>query len=255
MKTRVLLAGATFALGLAGAAQANPLLSDSFNGPTLGSPGAVGDGFAIGPSSHASVSGGLAFVGGAAGAADQNIYSLDTFNPTDTTLTWQVNSRPDIGAAGVMVGWGQPGISECAGCGPEIWLEARDDRTVFDIVDNNGLFRYVSQGPIGGTGPLTMTLSLTATTWAFDITNGVNSIAHNGTFAAGFGIGDVIAASGGNLSTFASVRSDAPSLGDGGSFSSVNVAAVPEPGEWALVLMGFGGLGLALRRRRAVRAA
>ena len=33
---------------------------------------------------------------------------------------------------------------------------------------------------------------------------------------------------------------------------SVSAAGVPEPGVWALMLIGFGGLGIALRRRRAM---
>ena len=32
-------------------------------------------------------------------------------------------------------------------------------------------------------------------------------------------------------------------------------SAVPEPGTWAMMLLGFGGIGLAMRRRRPVRAA
>jgi hypothetical protein len=32
-------------------------------------------------------------------------------------------------------------------------------------------------------------------------------------------------------------------------------AAVPEPGTWALALLGFGGVGIAVRRRRSNRAA
>jgi hypothetical protein len=36
---------------------------------------------------------------------------------------------------------------------------------------------------------------------------------------------------------------------------SFNVAGVPEPSAWALMLIGFGGLGAALRRRRAVPTA
>ena len=31
---------------------------------------------------------------------------------------------------------------------------------------------------------------------------------------------------------------------------NVTISAVPEPGTWALMLIGFGGMGLAMRRRR-----
>lgn len=35
-----------------------------------------------------------------------------------------------------------------------------------------------------------------------------------------------------------------------GTFSVAAVAAVPEPGTWAMMLIGFGAMGVALRRRR-----
>jgi choice-of-anchor C domain-containing protein len=41
----------------------------------------------------------------------------------------------------------------------------------------------------------------------------------------------------------------------GPALDNVSVSGVPEPAEWALMLMGFGGLGVALRRRRAATAA
>lgn len=41
----------------------------------------------------------------------------------------------------------------------------------------------------------------------------------------------------------------------GGSYSGVlNVAAVPEPATWALMIMGFAGAGAMMRRRRATAA-
>jgi hypothetical protein len=34
-------------------------------------------------------------------------------------------------------------------------------------------------------------------------------------------------------------------------FDNIAVAAIPEPGTWALMISGFGLMGAALRRRRA----
>jgi len=39
------------------------------------------------------------------------------------------------------------------------------------------------------------------------------------------------------------------------SFEGEPLAPVPEPGVWALMILGFGAMGAALRRRRALRAA
>ena len=38
-----------------------------------------------------------------------------------------------------------------------------------------------------------------------------------------------------------------------GSVTNADLAAVPEPASWALILMGFAAMGLALRRRRALQ--
>lgn len=40
-------------------------------------------------------------------------------------------------------------------------------------------------------------------------------------------------------------------LGQNGTYSgTINVAAVPEPATWAMMLIGFGGIGFAMRRRK-----
>jgi len=41
----------------------------------------------------------------------------------------------------------------------------------------------------------------------------------------------------------------------GAALDNVSIATVPEPASWALMLMGFGGLGMALRSRRSRVAA
>jgi hypothetical protein len=256
MTFKLMTAAAVAALAIAGTANASVILQDDFNGPNLVSHGAVGAGFAAAPGDTASVSGGLAFVGGACCNIDQNIYSVNTFDPTGTTLTWTVASRPSIGAAGAMVGFDQAGNYACAGCGPEIWLEARDDRTVFDVVDNNGLWRYSGMGPIGGFGELTMTLSMDATGWSWSMSDIGGALSDSGVWQAGFTPVDVMASAGGHLATFGAVRSDCSACGDGGSFDSVTLTRdgrgpVPEPASWALMVAGFGLLGATMRRRAA----
>jgi hypothetical protein len=258
-KTMLAAAVAVGALAAAGAANATVILQDDFNGPTLGSDGAVGGGFSRAPGVTASVSGGLAHVGGACCLLDQNIYSNNTYNPIDTTLTWTVASRPFYGAAGSMVGFDQGGEYACAGCGPEIWLEARHDRTVFDVVDNNGLWRYSSMGGIGGFGEITMSLTMDATGWAWTISDTGATQSDSGVWQAGFAPADVMTAAGGRLATFGSVRSDCPYCGDGGSFDSVTLTGnrgygVPEPASWSLMIAGFGLLGASLRRRTMAAA-
>jgi hypothetical protein len=37
---------------------------------------------------------------------------------------------------------------------------------------------------------------------------------------------------------------------DGVSFAASDIAAVPEPASWAMMLLGFGAIGLTMRRRR-----
>lgn len=51
------------------------------------------------------------------------------------------------------------------------------------------------------------------------------------------------------LSNFA-VRYQALSVGSGSGTGQVVTTAVPEPGTWALMLVGFGAIGFAMRRRR-----
>lgn len=41
----------------------------------------------------------------------------------------------------------------------------------------------------------------------------------------------------------------------GSSFSTISIASVPEPGTWALMIVGFGGAGAMLRSRRRAPAA
>jgi hypothetical protein len=247
---RILISAVSATL-LAGTAPAQMLLENDFNGPALGSPGAVGNGFGI-VYGGAYVGGGDAVVG-TGFYTDQNIFSFDTFDPAGTTLSWIVDGRPGAGAAGVAVGWAQSGIYTCAGCGPEIWLEARNDRIVFDVYGDNGFARYYSSGPIGGSGPIKITMSLTNIGYTWSMTDNGDSRSASGNWFDGFGVSNVINAAGGNLSTFAATRSDAAGF-DFGYFDRVGVSAfVPEPASWALMVGGFGLVGGALRTRRAAK--
>ena len=58
----------------------------------------------------------------------------------------------------------------------------------------------------------------------------------------------------GTLSDIITVANDGPTGGATITFNSGNFG-VPEPGTWTLMLIGFGGLGVALRSRRKVATA
>lgn len=47
----------------------------------------------------------------------------------------------------------------------------------------------------------------------------------------------------------------APTQSSTGSLATISIAAVPEPGTWALMIMGFGGAGAMIRSRRKAMVA
>jgi hypothetical protein len=54
----------------------------------------------------------------------------------------------------------------------------------------------------------------------------------------------------GSFETFGALRNQTFAFGANGSLLA---SAVPEPATWAMMLLGFGGMGVALRRRRRAR--
>lgn len=65
-----------------------------------------------------------------------------------------------------------------------------------------------------------------------------------------------ITAGANNTLTFTGLLNPPSGVGNGSFGGNVTVAAVPEPTTWALFILGFGGLGYAMRRRNSqVRSA
>lgn len=121
-----------------------------------------------------------------------------------------------------------------------------------------GSFSYshtvCTQGPLGGpvigtytidfgedefVGALTGTSSATATPGVFQLLLSYTITGGTGRFA------DATGAFNGVGTADARVR---PSI------VSLNFTAVPEPGTWAMMLVGFGAIGMAMRRRRSAQA-
>lgn len=73
-----------------------------------------------------------------------------------------------------------------------------------------------------------------------------NGQATNGSFALSFGSTNLQSIT---LSNFA-VRYQALNVGSGSGTGRLITNAVPEPGTWAMMLLGFGAIGIGMRRRR-----
>jgi len=104
-------------------------------------------------------------------------------------------------------------------------------------------------GGRSGGGPQALNVSFGGKALTQDSSNGYANWALN-TF-------DIVAKSSSETLTFASVDTSAlgglPSYGN--EITAVSLTAVPEPSTWAMMLIGFGGLGAAIRSRRTRVAA
>ena len=150
-----------------------------------------------------------------------------TQNPGDDLRLQQGQGQADV-----------TGIEMVAGGNPnDVYLI-----TALDIfLDPNNVYQWIELS-LYGTGTITFTLtdSLggTFTGFVYDLTSGENKFAFEG--INGQSIANLhFDVTGGGITTVKQVRIDTSAPG-----------AVPEPGTWGLMLLGFAGAGFALRRRR-----
>lgn len=114
------------------------------------------------------------------------------------------------------------------------------DNLLFSVVGGFTAAEFAFDPLTGGGPPQPFSVSIT-----------LNS-GYNETFTTGNQRFGILAGTG---ETITSVQINTPS-GNFGTFKQLRVtpavaAAVPEPGTWALMLLGFGGVGVSLRRRRS----
>lgn len=122
-------------------------------------------------------------------------------------------------------------------------LDAFTDALVRSTNANNGT--YTNTNLNGGIfGPLGVSFT-TSDLVGFDI----SGITGAGFFSLNDGFYGI------NLTTGAATRIGSVGAGNlvGISLAPAAIGAVPEPGTWAMMLLGFGAIGTAMRRRRAVK--
>jgi choice-of-anchor C domain-containing protein len=108
---------------------------------------------------------------------------------------------------------------------------------------------YLSGNPDGSPTTKQITVSVGGTTHDFFYTlGGTNSKSNMNYILESLAFHS---AGGSNLLTFTSDTDSA----FGGVIGGVNVSAIPEPATWAMLLLGFGGIGWSLRRRQSAAMA
>jgi len=150
--------------------------------------GGVGTGFSTsyvdcgtGTGASASESDGLATVSGA--SCVHWLQSNDAIDPTHTTMSWWIRSRPSTTSQGVLVGWVQAGKDAC--CETGVYLTIEGHRVTLDMQAKSGGDPFQWQGRYfeilaGSTtpgevfpgytgGPLTAIISLDANIWRVTI--------------------------------------------------------------------------------------
>ena len=264
--------GGVMVMGVSSASGAS-LLDDQFDDGALGTnTTGVGTGFTVfqglGSGGTAVESGGVVDLASNGTNIITHIQSNDTFNPTDLTLTWVINSSAgSTGFNGVGVGWIKPGETPFITL-PGVELDLRADRLTFDLSDGgSGQTRQVGLA-IGSVADPNATfnldfnstivaeITLSATGWALNVTGtgvsvmqsglytdlGVGGLEYGATADARVTLADVLAGADSDLSTFASV------VREPGGAKIESVTLVPEP--TSLALLSLGGLLVASRRRR-----
>lgn len=229
MRTIVLAAGAVLALCAAGSAHATTYTSD----PVL---------------SH--------FTAGHTYATFSNFFAGDvpgpTYTPTDATITKRVYDGGAVSGLDANNNWiladFKSKTSSIRVFENEDHFGAAYDGYQYQIFGFNGLtggwdFLYDPTGVSNAGEPFTLTSSNgTAPT-------NVNNVLSDGgpvAYIADFNFANAYSRFAFGASTVAFAQGNPDQ-----ELSAVGMAAVPEPGPWALMLLGFGGLGAVLRRRRA----
>jgi choice-of-anchor C domain-containing protein len=109
---------------------------------------------------------------------------------------------------------------------------------------------WVARNPDGGSNPRTGFIGWNGNNSLFSFNNSTTSAANMGWEQRSF----IFGATG--ASTILSFASDPATSGGafGAALDNVSIAAVPEPATWMMLILGFGLVGGAMRRRKPVAA-